>query len=142
MFVKVTDASGAARFANGDWQDLEKIMPLIDRYAREVGWSEDVLYLFLDLCERAKEHYSPEVFADQVLAIVDKKSGNLLRWHGTMIPARISRLIKFFSDKYSPLEYEVAQKLLRVLDLLVDLGDRRSAALQFEAAFREVRRPR
>lgn len=142
MFVKVTEAADASRFANGDWQDLEMIMPLIDRYVRELGWSEDVLYLFLDLCERAKEHYSPEMFADQVLVIVDKKSGNLLSWHGTMIPARISHLIKFFSDKYSPLEYEVAQKLLRVLDLLVDLGDRRSAALQFEAAFREVRRPR
>jgi hypothetical protein len=33
----------------------------------------------------------------------------------------------------------LAQKFLRILDLLVDMGDRRSAALQLGEAFREVR---
>jgi hypothetical protein len=33
----------------------------------------------------------------------------------------------------------LAQKFLRILDMLVDMGDRRSAALQLSEAFREVR---
>ena len=32
----------------------------------------------------------------------------------------------------------LAQKFLRVLDLLVDMGDRRSAALQLSETFREI----
>jgi hypothetical protein len=33
---------------------------------------------------------------------------------------------------------EPGQKLLRILDLLVDMGDRRSAALQLSESFREI----
>jgi hypothetical protein len=36
-------------------------------------------------------------------------------------------------------QLHLAQKFLRILDLLVDMGDRRSAALQLGEAFREIR---
>jgi len=35
----------------------------------------------------------------------------------------------------------LAQKFLRILDMLVDMGDRRSAALQLGEAFREIQIP-
>jgi hypothetical protein len=42
-------------------------------------------------------------------------------------------------DVASPLERELAQGMLRVLDRLVDMGDRRSAALQTSETFKNVR---
>ena len=37
------------------------------------------------------------------------------------------------------MEATLAQKFLGILDVLVDMGDRRSAALQLSEAFREIR---
>jgi hypothetical protein len=34
---------------------------------------------------------------------------------------------------------ELGQTLLRILDILVDMGDRRSAALQISDSFREIK---
>jgi hypothetical protein len=39
----------------------------------------------------------------------------------------------------SPLEPSLATAMLRILDRLVDMGDRRSAALQTSEVFKEVR---
>jgi hypothetical protein len=36
-------APGAARYANGDWSQIETIMPIIDRMVRHVGWSSFVM---------------------------------------------------------------------------------------------------
>ena len=80
-----------------------------------------------------------EAFADQILAIIDDKAGELKGWHGTFIPARIAGLVQHFADHDPPMSLPLAQKFLRILDLLVDMGDRRSAALQLGEAFREVR---
>jgi hypothetical protein len=41
-------------------------------------------------------------------------------------------------DRETPAPATLAQKFLRILDLLVDMGDRRSAALQLSEAFREI----
>jgi hypothetical protein len=43
------------------------------------------------------------------------------------------------ADLQHPLPVALARKLLQVLDVLVDLGDRRSAALQQSESFRGVR---
>ncbi len=47
------EASGATRFANGDWTDLPRVMPLIDKFVRRAGWAPFVMDTFLILCERA-----------------------------------------------------------------------------------------
>jgi hypothetical protein len=39
----------------------------------------------------------------------------------------------------TPMPLALGQKLLRILDLLVDMGDRRSAALQLSESFREIK---
>jgi len=116
-------------------------LPLIDRFIRTGGWAASVMSAFLTLCERAKAHYPGEIFADQVLVIIGKGSDNLKGWHGTFIPARIAELVQHFAHRDAPMTLALAQKFLRILDMLVDMGDRRSADIQLGEAFREVRMP-
>ncbi|MBY3332822.1 ATP-binding protein [Rhizobium laguerreae] len=139
MFISIERADLAARYVNGDWSEVDRIAPIIDRFIRAAGWSSSVMGSFLTLCERAKANYSAEEFADQVLATLLEGTAKRKGWHGTLLPARIAGLVQDFVDRDSPLPLALAQKYLRILDLLVDMGDRRSAALQFSEAFREIR---
>lgn len=139
MFVSVEQADLAARYVNGDWSEIELILPIVDKFIREVGWAASVMYHFLTLCERAKDYYPAEPFADQILRVISDGPENLKGWHGTYIPARIAELIQHFSHRDTPMRQELAQKFLRILDMLVDMGDRRSAALQLSEVFREIR---
>ena len=138
LFVGVDHAPGAARFANGLWDDLCKVMPLVDQMVRSAGWHPYVAHQFVTLCERSGAAYPVDEFADQMLAqIVDGylPSG----WKGTLIPAAIAAMVQAHADRQHPLPADLARKLLQVLDALVDLGDRRSAALQLSESFRGVR---
>lgn len=139
MFVSVEKAGGAARYVNGDWSEIGLILPLVDRYVRAAGWAGRVMSHFLTLCERAKSAYPAEIFADQILAVLGEGALALKGWSGTLIPARIAALVQFFADRDTPMPHMLGQKLLRILDLLVDMGDRRSAALQQSESFREIR---
>ncbi len=138
MFVEVERADMAARYVNGDWSEISLIFPLIDRFVRAGGWAASIMDPFLTLCERAKATYPAEEFADQVLSIISGGPENLKGWHGTFIPARIAELVQHFAHRDTPMELALAQKFLRILDILVDMGDRRSAALQLSEAFREI----
>lgn len=141
MFVSVERADLAARYVNGDWSEISRILPLIDRFVRAGGWAASVMDPFLTLCERARANYPAAAFADQVFAILGDGSDNLKGWRGTFIPARIAELVQHFAHRDAPMTLALAQKFLRILDMLVDMGDRRSAALQLGEAFREVRLP-
>lgn len=137
LFVVVERAPGAIRFANGDWNDLLKVMPLIDRMVRAAGWNPYVMCQFVTLCERSGAAYPADTLADQILSqIVD---GRLpAGWKGSSIPAALAALVQAHADRSHPLPAPLARKLLQVLDALVDLGDRRSAALQQSESFRGV----
>ncbi|MFA0812775.1 hypothetical protein [Microbulbifer epialgicus] len=139
LFVSVERADLAARYVNGDWSEIERIIPIIDKFIRNAGWAASVMYHFLTLCERAKDNYPAEPFADQVLSIIGDGPEKLKGWNGTFIAARIAELIQHFSHRDTPMNQELAQKFLKILDMLVDMGDRRSAALQLSEAFREIR---
>ena len=139
MFVSIEQASKAARYVNGDWKEIDRILPLVDRFVRAAGWSSNVMGLFLTLCERAKSDYPADAFANQVLAVLRDEARPLKRWSGTFIPARIAELVQHFAARESRLPLLLGQKFLRILDILVDLGDRRSAALQLSETFREIR---
>lgn len=141
MFVSVERAELAARYVNGDWSEIGRILPLIDRFVRAGGWAVSVMDPFLTLCERAKNNYPAEAFADQVLAIIGDGTENLKGWRGTLIPARIAELVQHFAHRDAPMNLALAQNFLRILDKLVDMGDRRSAALQLGEAFREIQLP-
>ncbi|ABM40204.1 NACHT domain-containing protein [Polaromonas naphthalenivorans] len=138
LFVVVEHAPGAARFANGRWDDLGRVMPLVDRMVRAIGWHPYVARQFVTLCERSGAAYPADTFADQVMTqIVD---GHLPSgWKGSSVPAAIAALVQAHADRQHPLPAALARKLLQVLDALVDLGDRRSAALQQSESFRGVR---
>jgi hypothetical protein len=140
LFVAVEGANGAIRFANGRWSDLPQVLPLVDKLVRQGAWIPYVADQFVKLCERAGGEYPAEAFADQMLAqVID---GRLPEgWKGTGIPAAAAGLVQSHADRQHPLPTELARKLLQVLDALVDLGDRRSAALQQRESFRGVRLP-
>lgn len=138
LFVAVERADLSARFANGCWHELPRVMPLVDKMVREAGWNPYVARQFVTLCGRAGADYPADTFADQILAQIE--DGRLpTGWKGTTIPASIASLVQAHADHMHPLPTELAGKLLRVLDSLVDLGDRRSAALQLSESFRGVR---
>jgi hypothetical protein len=138
LFTVVEHAPGATRFANGVWDDLDQMMPLIDRMVRAAGWHPYIARQFVKLCERSGAAYPADTFADQVLAqIVDGRLPS--SWKGSLLPAGISALVQAHADRQHPLLAGLARKLLQVLDALVDLGDRRSAALQQSESFRGVR---
>ncbi|MGE4296492.1 MAG: hypothetical protein AB7E47_00565 [Desulfovibrionaceae bacterium] len=131
-------APSAKRYANGDWSDVSRTLPVVDRFVKSAGWASIVMQYFLELCERAKAFYPAELFADQVLHVLDDEGTALSGWHGSTNPARIAGLVQYFSDRETPMARELGQKFLRILDRLVDMGDRRSAALQLSDTFREV----
>lgn len=139
MFVSVEHAALAARYVNGDWSEISRILPLIDRFVRAGGWTVSIMAPFLTLCERAKASYPAEAFADQILAVIGDGSEQLKGWQNASIPAHIAGLVQHFADRDAQMPLHLAQKFLRILDLLVDMGDRRSAALQLGEAFREIR---
>jgi hypothetical protein len=139
FFVSVEFAGGAARFANGDWREVEAILPIVDPFVRQVGDVADVMSVFLTLCERAVEHYPAATFVDQMLTVLGRHERTPVGWRNTTIPARIAGLVHAFAEGVQPLPMLLTQGMLRILDRLVDMGDRRSAALQTSEIFKNVR---
>lgn len=139
MFVSIDHAGGAARFVNGDWGEIDAILPIVERLVGGAGWAPSIMASFLKLCERARDAYPADRFADQLLAVLGPGDDAPPGWSGTFLSARIAGVIQHLSTRESPMSLELAQTLLRLLDRLVDMGDRRSAALQLSEAFREVR---
>lgn len=139
MFVSLDEpAIGSTRFANGDWSHIGLIMPVVDCFIRSTGWSPTIMSHFLTLCERAKDAYPAEQFADQILYVINGGGPSIKGWHGTLFPARIAGLVQYFADRETPMSQNLGRKLLSILDCLVDMGDRRSAALQLSDSFRAI----
>lgn len=139
LFATGVRADQSSRFANGDWRDVGAILPIVDPFVRAVGNVPHVMGSFLTLCEAAVEHYLPNIFIDQISEVLRKHPGVPVGWHGTTIASRIAALVHAFAERLQPLPGPLAQDMLRVLDRLVDMGDRRSAALQTSEIFRNVR---
>lgn len=138
FFVSVENASGARRFANGDWTDLPRVMPLIDQLVRQAGWAPFVMETFLTMCQRANTAYPIDAFADQTTAALSALRDARANWTGLMLPARLSGMVQMLADANYPLTIAQSRSLLFVLDALIDLGDRRSAALEQSEAFRNT----
>lgn len=138
LFVNVANAPAAARYVNGDWSQIETILPIVDRMVRNIGWSSFVMGKFLDLCERAGPAYPISKIGPQANAAFAAIGNSEEGWTGTMLPARMAGVVQRQADWNFPLQLEDAQELLKVLDALIDLGDRRSAALEQTEAFRGV----
>lgn len=139
LFVTIESAGGAARFANHDWRDITLVLPIIDKFVCSVGDVPHVASSFLTLCERAVDHYPAAKFVEQITTVLGMHRGTPTGWRHTTIPSRIASLIHAFAERSQPLPAALAQAMLRVLDTLVDMGDRRSAALQTSEIFKNVR---
>ncbi|KHF77843.1 hypothetical protein PJ15_0899 [Acinetobacter sp. neg1] len=137
MFVSFDqNAPLASRFVNGDWSEIDIILPVVDKYVRAVGWTEYVIHLFLKFCERSIKNYPSNIYADQILELLllDEQ----LNWN-EQVYQRISSLIQIFIEKEQSMPIELRQKFLKIIDWLVDHGDRRSAALQQSSFFQKVK---
>lgn len=131
LFVSVEEAPGAARFANGDWSQISMVMPIVTKLVTATGWSTYVMQNYLTLCERAGLAYPLAAFADQSNVILCSLSNSKGSWAGTTLPARTAATVQRLADANFPLRTNQAQALLKALDALIDLGDRRSAALRW-----------
>lgn len=138
LFVSVEKAPGAARFVNGDWSQIALIMPIVTKLVSTTGWSPFVMQKFLTLCDRAGVSYPLDAFSDQANAVLSSIANAKGSWVGTTLPARMAAVVQRLADGNYPLSLTHAQDLLKVLDALIDLGDRRSAALEQTEAFRSV----
>ena len=137
MFIAIDqNAPLASRFVNGDWSEISIILPIIDKYVRAVGWSGDVIRLFLILCERSVQSYPSNIYADQILGLI--LLDELFNWN-EQVYEKISSLIQTFIEKEKSMPTELRQKFLKIIDWLVDHGDRRSAALQQSKFFQDVK---
>jgi hypothetical protein len=139
LFIRIENVLPSGRFGNSNWSEISKIMPLIDDLVTEVGDIREVTSSFITLCENAFEWYPLSDFIRHITRIVLSDSGGLPRWASTTIPSRVASLIQRFAEKAHPLDSGDAQALLRILDVLVDMGDRRSSALQVSEIFKDVR---
>ncbi len=141
LFVSLNEhCSGATRFANGDYAEVEIVMPLITRLVSAVGWSSYVMDHFLRLCDRAGDAYPIDAFAHQANAALVGLPSAKGSWSDTMLSARMAGIVQRMADNHFPLRNDQAQALLRILDALIDLGDRRSAALEQSEAFKTVQK--
>ncbi|WP_262471942.1 ATP-binding protein [Acinetobacter sp. WU_MDCI_Abxb74] len=137
MFVSIDqNAPLASRFVNGDWSEIDIILPLVDKYVLTGGWIEYIIQLFLKLCERSIQNYPSNIYADQILELIllDEQ----LNWN-EQVYQRISSLIQIFIDKEQSMPIELRRKFLKIIDWLVDHGDRGSAALQQSKFFQNVK---
>ena len=138
LMVNIERATGAARFVNGDWSEIDLVMPTVTRSVTATGWSTFVMSKFLLLCQRAGTAYPLDHFIQQVSAVFAKLDNAKGNWVGTSLPARTAVAVQRLADANFPLQPDQAQGLLRILDALIDLGDRRSAALEQTEAFKGV----
>lgn len=141
LFVPLDEpAGGSARFANGDWSQVGIVMPIVTKMIGSAGWSTFVAQTFMTLCERAGTAYPVRDFAAQANLMLDALPNAKGAWSGTTLPARVAATVQRLADANFPLRSDDAQSLLRILDALIDLGDRRSAALELTSAFKNVQR--
>jgi hypothetical protein len=100
------------------------VMPIVTRLVKAIGWSPYVMQNYLTLCERVGLAYPLDAFVDQANAVLGALS-NASAAAGTTLPARTAATVQRLADANFPLRTDHAQKLLTVLDSLIDLGDRR-----------------
>ncbi|WP_299778378.1 ATP-binding protein [uncultured Roseobacter sp.] len=132
-------AMGAARFANNDWSDAGLLDPLIDWMLQRFGHLPQVMQAFLLHVERSFDHRSSEFLASRLGGIVPAVWQSRGFWSGGRT-AQLAGLLQSFTERDTPLEPDVHVQFLELLDHLVELGDRRAAALQISSLFDLPRR--
>ncbi|WP_057267415.1 ATP-binding protein [Acidovorax sp. Root219] len=138
FFADLGYAGGAVRFANRNWAEVETVIPIFEPILRAHGSVAFVARSWMNLCESSFAHYPIQHFVDNIEHLLAGE-GTPPGWRSTQLPGRLSGLIQRFSERQQPMPLAMSQKLLRALDRLVDMGDRRAAAVQLSEVFRSVR---
>jgi hypothetical protein len=137
MFVPARPAGGAARFANGDYQEIGAFAPVVDRILKQCGSHPQVVGLWLTLMEQSRDHYDASVLIAQAGRLLAARGST--DWKGTRIPSRLANLLRH-TVEVQKLDASRTQSVLSLLDALIDLGDRRAAAIQRSEVFRRLHR--
>lgn len=127
-------AMSAARFANNDWSDARLLDPLIDWMLQRFGHLPQVMQAFLLHVERSFDHRSSEFLASRLGGIAPAVWQSRGFWSGGRT-AQLAGLIQSFAERDAPLQPDVHVQFLEILDHLIELGDRRAAALQMSSLF-------
>jgi len=140
FLVNVAQAPGARRFANGNWSDIAVVIPTLDKLLESIAGVTGGLLYFLNLAERSIDHYPADALADTLtrfLVAQEEKPAALRSISG---PERMAAIVQTLASREHPLSENLRAKLLKLLDMLVELGDRRSAALLGSEWFKTARR--
>lgn len=130
FFADLGYAGRAVRFANRDWAEVGAVIPIFEPILRAHGSVTFVARAWMNLCESSFEHYPVQHFVDNLEHLLVGE-GTPPGWRGTQLPARLSGLIQRFSERQQPMPLAMAQKLLRALDRLVDMGDSKRPAKSY-----------
>lgn len=132
-------AMGAARFANNEWSDAGLLDPLIDWMLQRFGHLPQVMQAFLLHVERSFENRNSEFLASRLGGIAPAVWQSRGFWSGRRT-AQLAGLLQSFAERDTPLKPDVHMQFLEILDHLIELGDRRAAALQISSLFDLPRR--
>ncbi|WP_421738819.1 hypothetical protein [Caulobacter sp.] len=138
MCVPHIRTTGARRFANGEWRDVPVLWPIIDILLPALKRRSDFAQIWLSLLEHAHAHYPIARFAAEASLILDALPAKQAKESGFLI--RLGPILQTLLDRGDPLESATRERLLRILDVLTDAGDRRAAQLQRSEHFRTVAR--
>lgn len=127
-------AMGAARFANNDWSDAGLLDPLVDWMLQRFGHLPEVMQAFLLHTERSFDYRSSEFLASRLGGIAPAVWQSRGFWSG-LRTAQLAGLLQSFAERDTSLKPAVHGQFLEILDHLVELGDRRAAALQMSSLF-------
>jgi hypothetical protein len=140
FFVNVEMAVGARRFANGNWADIGLVIPSLTDLFGSTARVTGSLGYFLELGERSIEHYPADALTETMSKFLVAQQDKPAALRSISAPERMATLVQMVAAREHPLSEELRTKLLRLLDLLVELGDRRSAALLGSEWFKAIRR--
>lgn len=93
---------------------------------------------FLRLCEHVGAAYRIDDFITQASAVLGRIENAKANWLGISLAARTATTVQRLADANFRLRPDQGKVVLRILDSLIYLGDRHSAALEQTEAFKRV----
>ena len=124
---------------NNDWTDAGLLDQLIDWMLQRFGHLPQVMQAFLLHVERSFENRTSEFLASRLGDIASVIWQSRGFWSGGR-SAQLAGLLQSFAERDTPLKHDVHMQFLEILDNLIELGDRRAAALQSSSLFDLPRR--
>ena len=129
LLVNVAQADGARRFANGNWSEIAAVIPSLEKLFQSIASVTGGLLYFLNLAERSIDHYPADALADTLTNFLVAQENKPAALRSISAPERMAAIVQTLASREHPLSENLRAKLLKLLDMLVELGDRRSAAL-------------